>query len=202
MPLLCPGSGFHHPARPGTVRARSAPAGALPFVSYEEDPLAAFRRSSRHPVYRRRLLVAGAVMVVGVGAFFLWQRLSGSVSIEGLDDGTALGRSAVQTSEVRVKVSGRGAPTATLNGADFGAPTHDGSVYVWHLPNLADGTYHFEVTADRLLFGTVSSARSFTVDSAAPALQLPPVAATAAIDQAVTVDGSVNEPVTLTADGA
>src|SRR6476469_8920675 len=140
MPLLCPGSGFHHPARPGTVRARSAPAGALPFVSYEEDPLAAFRRSSRHPVYRtgprpfsalhsprssdqgwdrrrppvarRRLLVAGAVVVVGVGAFFLWHRLSGSVSIEGLDDGTALGRSAVQTSEVRVKVSGRGAPTA------------------------------------------------------------------------------------------
>src|SRR4051794_28867644 len=30
MPLLCPGSGFHHPPLPGTVPPRSAPAGALP----------------------------------------------------------------------------------------------------------------------------------------------------------------------------
>src|SRR4051812_49326348 len=149
MPLLCPDRVFT--TQRGRVQSLLA-AHRLersPFVSYEEDPLAAFRRSSRHPVYRtgprpfsalhsprssdhgwdrrrppvarRRLLVAGAVVVVGVGAFFLWHRLSGSVSIEGLDDGAALGRAAVQTSEVRVEVSGRGAPKATLNGAEFGA---------------------------------------------------------------------------------
>jgi hypothetical protein len=198
-------------------------------VTYEEDPFAAFRRTSRHPVYRagtrplgalysprsagrqwdrrppfgrRRLLVGGAVVVAGVGAFFLWQRLSGSVSIDGLDDGAALGRSAVQSTELRVHVSGRGAPRATLNGAPFGTPERDGSTYVWHLPNLADGPYRLEVTADRLLFGTVSSTRSFTVDSVAPVLHVPATVAAVAIDQPVTIDGTVDEPVAVTADGA
>jgi hypothetical protein len=36
----------------------------------------------------------------------------------------------------------------------------------------------------------VSSARSFTVDSVAPVLQVPPATPAAAIDQPVTVDGT------------
>jgi hypothetical protein len=146
--------------------------------------------------------VGGAVVIVGMGAFFLWHRLSGSVTIGGVDDGAALGRGAVETSEVRVQISGRGTPWATLNGASFGAPVRDGSTYVWHLPNLADGIYHLEVAADRFLFGTVSSSRTFTVDSLAPVLNVPPVAATVAIDQPITIDGSVDEGVRVKADGA
>jgi hypothetical protein len=73
---------------------------------------------------------------------------------------------------------------------------------VWHLPNLADGSYHLEVTADRVLFGTVSSTRSFSVDSAAPAMHLPPSVALVAVDQPVTIDGTVEETATVTADGA
>jgi hypothetical protein len=137
-----------------------------------------------------------------VGAFFLWQRLSGSVTIDGLDGGAALGRNAVQTSEVRVRVSGRGTPRATLNGAPFGDPTRDGSTYVWRLPNLADGSYRLEVSTGRLLFGTVSASRSFTVDSVAPVLQIPPVVAAVAIDQPVTIDGAVDEGATVKVDGA
>jgi hypothetical protein len=142
------------------------------------------------------------VVVVGAGAFFLWQRLSGSLTIDGLDNGAALARDAVATSEVRVTVSGGGSPRATLNGAAFGDPVRDGSVYVWRLPNLADGSYRLEVSADRMLFGTASSRRVFTVDSKPPDLQLPAVAATAPIDQPVSVDGTTDEPVTITADGA
>ena len=142
------------------------------------------------------------MVVVGVGAFFLWQRLSGSVTIEGLDNGAALGRSAVESSEIRVHVSGRGTPRATLNGASIGAPARDGSDYVWHLPNVADGAYRLEVSADRLLFGTVSSTRSFTVDSVAPVLQVPAATPAAAIDQPVTVDGTVDDDATVKADGA
>jgi hypothetical protein len=198
-------------------------------VTYEEDPLSAFRRSSRHPVYRpglrsfgaiqsprssgrewnrrppfgrRRLLVGGAVVVVGVGAFFLWHRLSGSVSIDGVDNGAALNRGAVESREIRVKVSGRGTPRATLNGATFGAPTRDGSTYVWRLPNLADGSYHLEVSTGRVLFGTVSSARSFTVDSEAPVLQVPASTPAVAVDQPVTIDGTSEKGATVKADGA
>ena len=148
------------------------------------------------------MLVGGAVVVAGVGAFFLWQRLSGSVTIEGLDNGTALGRAAIQASDVRVRVSGGGAPRATLNGASFGEASRDGSAYVWRLPNLADGSYRLDVTADRTLFGTVSSSRSFTVDSTAPVVQLPVVTATAPIDQPVTIDGTVDDATTVVADGA
>src|SRR5262249_52014390 len=147
-----------HAPRSGTVeRAAHRGSGARPFVTYEDDPLAAFRRSSRHPVYRpglrsfgalqsprspgrewdrrppvgrRWLLLGGAVVVVGVGGFLLWQRLAGSVTIEGLDNGAALGRSAIESREIRVHVSGRGTPRATLNGASIGAPTRDGSDYV------------------------------------------------------------------------
>jgi hypothetical protein len=124
------------------------------------------------------------------------------VTIDGLEGGAALGRSAIQTTEVRVHVSGRGTPRATLNGAAFGDPARDGSTYMWHLPNLADGTYRLEVSSSRWLFGTVSTSRSFTVDSATPVLQVPPATATVAIDQPVTVDGTVNEAATVTADGA
>jgi len=141
-------------------------------------------------------------VIAGVGGFFLWQRLSGSVTIEGLDGGAALGRSAVQSTEVRVQVSGRGTPNATLNGAPFGEPTRDGSTYVWRLPNLADGSYRLEVSADRLLFGTVSASRSFTVDSVAPVLQVPPVVAPVAIDQPVTIDGTVDGTATVKAADA
>jgi hypothetical protein len=146
--------------------------------------------------------VAGAVVVAGAGAFFLWHRLSGSVSIDGLDNGAALGRSAVESQEVRVTVSGGGSPRATLNGAAFGDPVRDGSAYVWRLPNLADGNYRLEVSTDRMLFGTISAARSFTVDSAAPTLQLPAVAPTVPIDQPVSIDGTTDETATVTADGA
>jgi len=198
-------------------------------VTYEDDPLAAFRRSSRHPVYRpglrsfgvlqsprssrraldrrppfgrRRLLVGGAVVVAGVGAFLLWQRLSGSVTIDGLDNGASLGRSAVESREIRVHVSGRGTPRASLNGASIGAPARDGSDYVWHLPNVADCAYQLTVSADRLLFGTVTSTRSFTVDSVAPVLQVPPTMPAVAIDQPVTIDGTVDDGAAVKADGA
>ncbi len=140
--------------------------------------------------------------MVGAGAFFLWQRLSGSVTIDGLDNGAALARDDLATREVRVTVSGGGSPRATLNGAAFGEPVRDGSAYVWRLPNLADGSYRLEVSADRLLFGTTSSGRAFTVDSRAPDLQLPAVAATVPIDQPVSIDGTTDEAATVTADGA
>jgi hypothetical protein len=48
----------------------------------------------------------------------------------------------------------------------------------------------------------VSASRSFTVDSVAPVLQVPPVVAAVAIDQPVTIDGSVDEGATVKVDGA
>ena len=199
-------------------------------MTYEDDPLAAYRRSARHPTYRagppklggagiagrdlgrrwgpprrnrRRLLVIGGVaVVVGVAGLFAWRHLSGSVRIEGLDDGASLGRNAIDGREVRVEVSRGGAPRAKLNGTPIGDPARDGAEYVWHLPNLVDGAYHFEVSADGGLFGSARHTVSFTVDSVAPVLHLPAAVPAVAIDQPVTVDGSVDERVNVTADGA
>ena len=182
-------------------------------MTYEDDPLAAFGGlrgtglPPRSPHLRRAPIAALVGPGVGPAAAVRAApaarrrrrggRRGGGVlplaaapgrSIEGLDSGAALGRSAVESSEIRVHVSGRARPGPPSTARSIGAP-RDGSDYVWRLPNVADGVPP-EVSADRLLFGTVSSARSFTVDSVAPVLQVPPATPAAAIDQPVTVDGT------------
>ena len=144
------------------------------------------------------------MVVVGVGAFFLWQRLSGSVTHRGARR-RRRPRSERRPDEPRCGSRSRaGAPrAATLNGADFGAPTRDGSTYVWHLPNLADGTYHLEVSADRLLFGTVSSVA--LVHRRQRRAGAPGSAGGGRRRRSINrspIDGTVDEPVTVTADGA
>ena len=199
-------------------------------MTYEDDPLVAFRRAAQQPGlyggarrlglpskrrvptrrnwdgHRRftpkRFIIAGAVLAVVGGAWFFWHR-SGSIHVDGLNDGASLGRRAVNNHEIRVTVDGgRGGPTLTVNDTSIGTPVHDGSAYVWHLPNLADGRYRVKIDAGRFLVGTSTRKLTFTVDSTLPNITVPAVAPTAAIDQPFTLDGSVNEKTTVTADGA
>jgi hypothetical protein len=203
---------------------------ARPFVTYEDDPLVAFRRAARQPglyagprrvaapskkrvptrrnwdghrrITPKRIIVAAAVFLVVGGAYFFWHR-SGAIHVEGLDDGVSLGRKAVDHHEIRVTVNGaRDAPELTVNDTSIGEPTRDGSAYLWHLPNLADGTYRVKVRAGRFLFGTSTRSMRFTVDSSLPTVSVPAVAPAAAVDRPFTLDGTVNEKATVTADGA
>src|SRR5262249_24781479 len=121
--------------------------------------------------------------------------------IEGLKDGESLGRQAVDNHEIRVHAA-RGAPQLTVNEQTLGTPVRDGDDYLWYLPNLADGTYHVTVTADRLLFGTASRSLSFTVASKVPTGTGPAGAPAAAIDQPLTIEGAIDEKATVTADGS
>jgi hypothetical protein len=148
---------------------------------------------------RKRLTITGAVIAIAGAAYFMWTR-SGSIGIEGLKDGASLGRSAVDNHEIRVRAA-HGAPKLTVNDQMVGTPVRDGSAYLWYLPNLADGTYHVKVTADRLLFGTSTRTLDFAVDSKAPTIQVPAVA-TAPIDQAFTLDGTLDEKASVSVDGA
>src|SRR5262249_4588478 len=148
---------FSTPARdPG-------PRGARSFVTYEDDPLVAFRRATRQPglflgphgvgapsrkrvptrrnwdghrrLTPKRIIIAGAVFLVVGGAYLFWHR-SGAIHIEGLSDGVSLGRKAVDQHEIRVTVDGaRDAPKLTVNDTSIGEPTRDGWAYLWHLPN-------------------------------------------------------------------
>ncbi len=203
---------------------------ARPFVTYEDDPLVAFRRAARRsglyagprrigaspkrrvPTRRnwdghrritpKRIIIAGAVLLVVGGAYFFWQR-SGAIHVQGLSDGASLGRRAVDHHEIRVTVdNARGAPKLTVNDTSIGEPARDGSAYLWHLPNLADGTYRVKVETGRLLFGRSTRQMRFTVDSTLPTVAVPAVAPAAAVDQPFTLDGTVNEKATVTADGA
>jgi hypothetical protein len=201
-------------------------------VTYEDDPLVAFRRAARQPGYYagarprgasskakrrvptrrnwdgqpritpKRVIIAGAILLVVGGAYFFWHR-SGAIHVDGLSDGTSLGRKAVNNHEIRVTVDGgRGAPKLTVNDISIGEPTRDGSAYLWHLPNLADGTYRVKVNTRRFLVGTSTRTMTITVDSTLPVVTVPAVAPAAAIDQPFTLDGSVNEKATVTAVGA
>jgi hypothetical protein len=199
-------------------------------VTYEDDPLVAFRRAAQMPglsagprrlggsskrrvptrrnwdgrprLTPKRVIIAGAILLAVGGAYFFWHR-SGSIHVQGMSDGVSLGRRAVNSHEIRVTVDGgRGAPVLTVNDTSIGAPTRDGSAYLWHLPNLADGTYRVKVRTGRFLVGTSSRTMNFTVDSTLPVITVPAIAPTAAVDQPFTLDGSVNEKSVVAADGA
>jgi hypothetical protein len=199
-------------------------------VTYEDESLVAFRRAARQPGFpagsrslgasskrrvptrrnwdghprftAKRCIIAGAVFLVIGGAYFFWHR-SAAIHVDGLHDGVSLGRKAVNNHEIRVSVDGgRGEPKLTVNDTSIGEPTRDGSAYVWHLPNLADGTYRMKVDTGRFLFGTATRRMTFTVDSTLPVVTVPAATPPAAIDRPVTVDGTVNEKSTVTADGA
>jgi hypothetical protein len=199
-------------------------------VTYEDDPLVAYRRSMREsgmtagfrplgasskrraPTRRnwdgrpfftaKRLVVAGAAVAVVGGAWFFWHR-TGAIHVEGVKDGMSLGRDAVDHRAVTVEVArARGAPSLTVNDVSIGEPERDGSAYVWHLPNLADGSYHLKVSVGRMALGTSTAAFTFTVDSKAPVVDVPAVAPVADVSKPFTLSGTVNEKATVTADGA
>jgi hypothetical protein len=147
-------------------------------------------------------MAGGALVVAAAGAFLAWRQLAVSFRIDGLHDGAALNRAAVEAGEVRVTVSGGDSPTVTLNGMSLGAPSKDGPASVWRLPDLVDGSYTLEVTADRRLFGTAHRSLRFSVDSKAPEIHLPSAIGAVGFDDPVTVEGSLDSPATVTAPGA
>jgi hypothetical protein len=141
-------------------------------------------------------------VIAAGGAFLAWRQLNVSFRIDGLHDGAALDRAAVEAGEVRVTVSHGGSPRLSLNGVSLGAPVETGRTAAWRLPNLVDGSYSLDVSADRRLFGTAHRSVHFRVDSQPPALHVPGTVAAVGFDDPVTVDGTLDEPATITADGA
>jgi hypothetical protein len=150
----------------------------------------------------RILIAGGALIVAAAGVFLAWRQLRVSFRIEGLRDGVALNRAEIEAGTVRVTVSDGASPRLTLNGVSLGEPVADGGASVWRLPNVVDGSYTLELSARRPLFGTAHRTLHFRVDSKAPVIGVPSTAAAVGFDDPVTVGGTLDEPATVTADGA
>lgn len=180
------------------------PRTAAPARSKRSGPALRFQ-GPRWEVDRFNLVLAAAfVGLFLVGA--VWLLRSNQVSVSsGFPDGGAVRTDGVAGLAIELRfdpVSRREAATVRFEGEDV---TDDVEVtddaLVWSPPDdLAEGDYELAVSVPRPVFGTESWTLQFGVDDTPPVLDVPTPEGVG-IGDPLTLDGTVDEPVDLTAEG-
>jgi hypothetical protein len=160
----------------------------------------------RIPIDRFNLVLALAFVAVAlVGGIWLWRANGVTVTSEGLQDGEAVTPSASRNLTIDLHLE----PTSRLESArlrldgeditDDTEVTDDGFHWVAPAGGMEEGSYELSVEVPRAVFGTATWSMVFDVDQTPPVISFvapDPVA----IDEALTVTGSVDEIVELTAE--
>jgi hypothetical protein len=149
-------------------------------------------------------LAFGALFVIG--GVWLWRANGVSVESLGMTDGGAVTSAASRDLEIELRIT----PTSRLGGVhvrldgeditDDLEETDQGFVYTPGEEGLPVGSYELGVEVPRTVFGTATWSMTFGVDDTPPVLRVPPPAGVG-IDDEVTLEGEVDEPVELTAEG-
>lgn len=164
------------------------------------------RHRRRNPITLQSWLLLG-LLAVGVlaGLIWAWQTTRVDVDITGIADGAAVPPERVEGVTVVLDVS----PADRLDGGQLrfddrdvleDATIEDGRVE-WMLPEVEEGEHSLHLEVPRPLLSDAAFTWSFTVDGTPPVITVPPYLPPHEPDEAVTVEGSVNEDVEVTVDG-
>ena len=152
------------------------------------------------PIRRVGWLVLAAVFVaLGWLGFHL---LSGGPSVDGVRSGEVVSPTALAQRDITVSgVHDVSSVDVRLDGHDVAGVASAGSQLRFRLPVLVDGSYVLTVTSDRRPLGRVTTTRRFVVDGTPPAVRFSAPAEPVAIDQPLTLVGSVDGATDVEATG-
>jgi hypothetical protein len=161
----------------------------------------------RWQVDRFNLVLALAFLALFVvGGVWLWRSNRVEVTPVGMQDGGAVRTIGVPRLEIELRVdpaSRLDSATVRFEGEDVTDEVeHTDDGFIWTPPSegLPEGDYELALEVPKTVFGTEHFSMTFGVDDTPPVIDVPEPERVG-IDDALTLTGSVDERVTLTADG-